>query len=76
VYGYTNWRVYASANHDLSSSVIRRTTAEVYNSTTSGGWSISWTNPWGFWVEAGGCAQAGWPVPDNCTSPYVESHTP
>lgn len=76
IYGYTRWRVYKNGVPELGTSVIQRSTPEVYNATTSGGWTIGWTNPYGFWVEAGGCAQAGWPVPNNCTSPYVESHRP
>ena len=30
----------------------------------------------GYKVVAQGCAQFGWPIPDNCTNAYVEYHAP
>lgn len=70
VHGYTRWT-------DLGNSNNRDTR---YTPTVGGcadaTWTMGWWNFNGFWVTAAACAQAGWPVPDSCTSPVSEAHRP
>ena len=76
VYGYTVFRQWADAAHSGTANVTNRSSSAVYNACSSGTWTVGWTNFFGYWVEAGACAEVGWPVPNNCVNPAYESHTP
>lgn len=74
VYGYVNWKVLTTA--DQVGGVAFRGDTGRTGACKSAGWTRGWTNIFGYWVESAGCAQVGWPVPDNCTAVAVEVHRP
>lgn len=70
VYGYSRWTDLSNANF------TEYHATGVTGGCTSATWTLGWWNPSGFWVTAASCAEAGWPVPNSCTSPFSEAHRP
>ena len=74
VYAYTDMYAFTNAAH-ATGGVDHFTTAQSAGCIDKT-WTKGWTTFFGFWTTAGACAQIGWPVPDSCTSPASEAHTP
>jgi len=75
VYGWTSWSQVIDGAGTQSGAGTSMTTGETATCASKER-NVSWTSFFGFWVRSGGCAQVGWPVPDNCVAPTSEWHRP